>query len=126
MIVKKLNLKNTNMNILQFIQFAIDNLGGSYNFITGDHNPEKGYMVSIEGHGRVSGILTEEGVKEFCRENADFLLSDDVYLGLWYSEGVWHYDLSINVQGLGKAVQAGLLNNQLAIWDCENNREIQL
>jgi hypothetical protein len=114
------------MNVLEFIEFARKNGGGSFNFITGKVNPTTGYMVALKDFQQVSCSLDAELVKMFTREHAEFLIRDDVYLGLWLSNGLWYYDVSINVEGLGKAVQVGLENNQLAIWDCKNNDEIKL
>jgi hypothetical protein len=114
------------MNILQFIGWAKENGGGSYNFITGEINPTTGYMVALKDFQQVSAVLDENLVKMYTREHAEFLIRDDVYLGLWLSNGLWYYDVSINVEGLANAVLMGVKNRQQAIWDCANNREIQL
>jgi len=114
------------MNILEFIEFARNNGGGSFNFMSGKTNPETGYMVALADFQQVSTGIDDEIVKMYTRDHAEFLVQDNMYLGLWLANGLWYYDVSMNVESLGKAVQIGLENNQLAIWDCANNREIKL
>ena len=47
-------------------------------------------------------------------------------LGLWENQGKLYIDVSINYQDLETAKSFGKANEQLAIWDLKNNKEIKI
>jgi len=116
-------------NIQGFIIEAKANGGGSYNLNTGNTNPNKGYMVSIEGCEEIhKEFPTDEKIREYVLTHSELLAMDDKYLGIWYNDKKqqWYLDVSINISNRGKARLFGSINKQIAIWDCANGKEIKL
>ena len=116
-------------NIQNFIIEAKANGGGSYSLNTGKTNPNKGYMVSIEGCEEIhKEIPTDESIREYILTHSEQLAMDNKYLGIWYNDKKqqWYLDVSINIDDRDKARLFGSINKQEAIWDCANGKEIKL
>lgn len=116
-------------NIQNFISEAKVNGGGSYSLNTGNTNPNKGYMVSIEGCEEIhKDFPTDESIREYILTHSEQLAMDDKYFGIWYNEKKeqWYLDVSINMDDYEKARLFGSINKQIAIWDCANGKEIKL
>jgi hypothetical protein len=113
------------MNLVQFLDLATTNGGGSYNINTGEHNPNTGYMVSLPFE-HTHSELTKAEVLDYVLKHADALAVDNRYFGLWFDGGQWYYDVSENVTDLGEAIRLGMANNQLAIYDCAKGETIAL
>lgn len=116
-------------NIQNFISEAKVNGGGSYNLNTGVTNPNKGYMVSIEGCEEIhKDFPTGESIRDYIFTHSEQLAMDNKYLGIWYNDKKqqWYLDVSINIGNRGKARLFGSINKQEAIWDCANGKEIKL
>ena len=113
------------------IETAKANGGITYNVITGDTNPETGYIVSLKGHERRHfGLSPDMILLYIAHHHREF--SEDVYLGLWwdsdhaYEMGGWCLDLSIRVMDRNVALKIAETNEQLAIWDCAKKESITL
>jgi hypothetical protein len=105
-----------------------NHIGFSYNINTGDHNPDKGYMVSIKGYEETapSGCdLIAFGRSYFLR-HAEQLADPNYYMGCWVNAGRFVFDISENVQTKEIAIELGSINNQQIIWDCESGSEYRL
>ena len=118
------------MNILNFIHETIANGGASYNPEFGA-KPERGYMVSIKDAIKVKFDNKEDTVQDAILNaltNYGYLLADsNNYLGSWISDdGHLCIDIAKNVQDIKSAIELGMLNDQLAIYDINKGRDIKL
>ena len=118
------------MNIFNFINQTINKGGASYNPEFGIV-PESGYMVSIRDVIKVSFDNKEETVQDAVlkalKQSGDLLAHSDNFLGSWVSEDQYLYiDVAKNVQDIRPAIELGMINDQLAIYDIVNDREIKL
>lgn len=114
------------MNLLKFIQKTIENGGASYNPEYGTQ-PENGYMVSIKDVSTISSLdLIEDEIQKIVLSNASMFLEKDIYMGSWIDDGKIYIDISKNVQEIKSAIRLGMLNDQLAIYDLNNGRDIKL
>jgi len=120
-------LNNRRGTLVNFCDNVAKDGGCSYNYNTGLMNPNKGYMVSLDGCEEISKRLTKEVLTGYIVKHArDIEINDNIFIGAWQSDNNIYLDLSINIDSLEKAWTQGMLNGQLAIWDCENSKEIQL
>jgi hypothetical protein len=124
------------MNIFNFIEQTIKNGGSSYNPEYGIQ-PKSGYMVSIKDAIKVKlnirlkdseqEKVIAKAVHEALTNYGSLLVESDNFLGSWISDDNYLYiDISKNVQGIRQAIKIGMLNEQLAIYDISNDKEIKL
>ena len=122
------------MNLRQFIKGTIENGGASYNLMDGNFNPKTGYMVAKPGaemiielsNGRDVYNITK-AVKMFIKDHIrDILASDQNYIGSWISDNKLYLDISLRYMNRDVALLRGEQFNQLAIWDCEKGKTINL
>lgn len=87
-----------------------------------------GYMVSDDGTERIVSVtaLDDFTIGTFLGEHFDALIHDGAFFGAWVTNGRVYLDISRNVKGFDAAVQLGLNNHQLAIWDVAKGEEITL
>ena len=80
--------------------------------------PDCGYIVA-------SNLTEKVNDKEQVLEIAE---AHGLGFGWWHDQqtGIMHYDAVYWVQDREKAICLGLKENQIAIWDVENNCEIYL
>jgi hypothetical protein len=119
--------------IENLVYLANKNKGLSFNLTTGDLNPKKGFMVSIQGTEMRFFSVTEHTVMMFIGLKwTNFNKSN--FLGIWRDEaelkndgkGHWYFDISVHVENKETALHMAKINNQLAIWDCEKQQAINL
>lgn len=88
---------------------------------------EKGYMVSLKGyekqvkatqHTKLFGAIAD------AREIAKTVKHS--YVGVWIENDIAYVDVSIRVRELEVAINIGIENEQLAIFDIENEKVISL
>ena len=118
------------MNIFNFIDQTIKNGGSSYNPEYGIQ-PCSGYMVSIKDAIKVKFDNKEETVQDAVHKAltmyGSLLVNSDNFLGSWISDdGHLYIDIAKNVQDIRIAIKLGMLNDQLAIYDLNKERDIKL
>ena len=119
-------------NLINFKNAIINNGGATYNLLTGEFNPNNGYMVSIKDHEQVTTFNTENlqyEIARYVKSKAEILMSGffDVYfLGAWIKDDNLVLDVSVKVDDESEALRIGAENNQRAIHDCNNGVSIDL
>jgi len=114
-------------NLLDFKSELLDNLGASYNPNFGT-TPTEGYMVSVRPEIKTTLLSApinkaiQKIVGDYCIE----LQNENYFLGGWIENGLCYFDLSFNTTSIGYAIELGILNNQLAIYDVANKVCIDL
>ena len=112
-------------NIKTIIREIKENNGGTYNKEYKTINAKKGFMVSLQGYERK--CKTEQETEKAIKENMEIVRGlDSAYLGAWSDEGITYIDISVLVENKEDAMQLGKINNQLAIYDIQNNESIYL
>jgi len=113
-------------------QFTRD-WGGLSIKMTDGSLPDKGFMVSKPP--TFSKIVPKEEfydkekgkaiLREYMEKNEKDLATGTNYLGTWENEGKIYLDVSMNILSESDAVSLGRDNNQKAVWDVINQKEIQ-
>lgn len=105
-------------------------IGGTLNFDAQTVQFNKGYFVSRKSP---SIILDLPKFKELSADQLTELLkklyfkaSYSDYLGFWIDEKKIYIDLSCHILNRSQAINFGLVNDQLAIWDCHYQKSIDL
>lgn len=101
--------------------------------------PTTGYMVSLAGtevQFPNYSTMSDEQLERECQEyyaNGVNWERQGVYFGAWVHKGVrffeqpiLFFDNSINIQDREVAIAFGHANEQIAIWDVANGKEIRL
>jgi RNAse (barnase) inhibitor barstar len=102
--------------------------GFSYNTTTGESNPTTGYMVSLcdcEQQFYFDDFENKD-IKNYFVRYVNSLSDENSFLGGWVHDNKVYLDVSINIPNLEDAIYYGMNNDQDAIWDCANNKEIIL
>ena len=95
--------------------------------------PATGYAVSaFKNRERIfDNVPSAFEIAAFILDNADVLFSTKYVLGArtkvigcWQYNGQWYLDVSLIYSNKQTALQTGILNDQIAIWDIENCQEI--
>lgn len=123
----------------EFVELARQNGGGSHQPLTHVTNPVEGFMVGLKlpedmasalpwpSNQWTRTTLTPGDYFTFFNKTLPSFLANptrSLYLGVWFHEGLWYYDLVKQVFVYHRAMKLGRENYQLAIWDCANQREI--
>lgn len=125
-----LNITTTNSQRVYNFILSKSLEGGSVNPIN-LNTPKSGYMVSLRGceeiYKRPSDI-SQLFVNLLIDKITHLLNVNDYYIGVWRDEetGLIYVDLSVNIAELSTALKVAEYNNQLAIYDVENNKVIYL
>jgi hypothetical protein len=114
------------MNLRNLLKEINDNGGVSYNITTGNYNPIDGYMVSLPGYEMTFDKVNEQDIKDYITRNVFELTSMDAYFGAWTDNNLIYFDISIKIDDLYEACYAGIVNEQLAIYDNANAVAIHL
>jgi hypothetical protein len=121
-------------NLNEFVASTIENGGATMNVATGDV-PTSGYVVSMEAHTKTFQLFGNEVVKEilisgavqlYARENDDVLSLPGMYLGSWIDDGVLYLDISNVYENEHDALRVAVANNQLAYYDLNNAKTIEI
>jgi len=119
-------------NLINFKNAIINNGGASYNLLTGEFNPNRGFMVSIEGHENRSEYNPNNlqyTIARYINTKSDLILSgekDYLFLGAWVDGKELVLDVSIHIDSKQEAVDVGEQNNQLGYYDCNLQEYIEL
>ena len=102
--------------------------GFSYNVNTGESNPKTGYMVSLAGYEEQFYFddFDNRDLKNYFFKHSVQFAKEESFLGGWLTDNVVYLDVSINILDLETAIYVGIINEQVAIYDCENNKTITL
>jgi hypothetical protein len=102
--------------------------GFSYNTTTGESNPTIGYMVSLRDCEQQFYFddFENKDIKNYFFRYVHSLSDENSFLGGWVHDNKVYLDVSINIPNLEDAIYYGMYNDQDAIWDCANNKEIIL
>jgi len=119
-------------NLINFRNSIINNAGASYNLLTGEFNPDHGYMVSIQDAEKIIPYNPAENIDyeiaSYIKHNAHILIgnvvSDSNFLGAWVTSGKLYFDCSVIVENQDDAERLARENNQLAYYDNKNKVEI--
>ena len=112
-------------NIKTIIEEIKENGGGTYNKEYKTIDAKQGFMVSLQGYEKK--CKTEQETEKAINENMEIIRGlDNAYLGAWIDEGITYIDISVLVENKEDALEMGKINNQLAIYDIENNKSIYL
>jgi hypothetical protein len=77
-----------------------------------------GYMLKVEDNLLPSILLIIQSMQAKCTYYE--------YIGLWVNGGYLYLDYSANILDLDKALEYARSNDQLAIWDIANAKEIKI
>ena len=122
------------INLKEFSRQILEN-GGSTTSLNLTHVPTTGFMVSLEDNAMTFENLNneelslgqiEQSVKTFVQKNAEQLSDHINYLGGWIHENKLYIDISVNIQDKREAIEFGIKNNQIAIYDLNDDCEIVL
>ena len=110
-----------------FYELALND-GFSYNVNTGESNPTTGYMVSLRDCEQqfYTDDFESKDIKNYFVRHVNVLSDESSFLGGWVHDNKVYLDVSINIPNLEDAIYYGMCNDQDAIWDCANNKEIIL
>lgn len=102
--------------------------GFSYNATTGSFNPSTGYMVSLAGFEEQFYFddFENKDIKQYFVKHVKQLCKEESFLGGWIDGNQVFLDVSININDLETAIYTGIINDQVAIFDCANQRPIKL
>lgn len=112
-------------NIKTIINEIKKNNGGTYNKEYKTIDAKQGFMVSLQGYE--VKCRSDEEIEKAITKNMEIIKRlDSAYLGAWIDEGITYIDISILVENKEDALELGKINNQLAIYDIQNNESIYL
>lgn len=89
-----------------------------------DANLKSGYMVSLAGYEIITTV--NELTTNALLAHARMAHALGGFVGLWLDTDKLYIDISINEKDRQKALKTGKFNNQLAIYDVENDKEIRV
>ena len=116
------------MNTNKFIQLLKDNSGVSYNMVTKEYNPNKGYFVSLPNlEIKVSlQSLSVDDIATFINRHRTILQDKTKFIGGWIDNEVVYLDISEQIFDKREALERGYKHNQLAIYDANEGKVIDL
>ena len=116
------------MNANKFIQLLKYNSGVSYNMITKEYNPNKGYFVSLPNlETKVSlQSLSVDDIATFINKHRSLLQDNKKFVGGWIDNDTVYLDISEQIESKREALERGYKHNQLAIYDANKGKVIDL
>ena len=116
------------MNANKFIQLLKDNSGVSYNMVTKEYNPNKGYFVSLPNlETKVSlQSLSVDDIATFINRHRTLLQDKTKFIGGWVDNEVVYLDISEQIFDKREALERGYKHNQLAIYNGSGGKVIDL
>ena len=116
------------MNANKFIQLLKDNSGASYNMITKEYNPNKGFFVSLPNlETKVSlQSLSVDDIATFINKHRSLLQDKTKFVGGWIDNDTVYLDISEQIDNKREALELGYKYNQLAIYDANLGQVIDL
>jgi hypothetical protein len=115
-------------NLKEFIKATEENNGATYNLKTGELNPTKGYFVGLKDKGRQVKYHYpfNEVVQDFVLKNSFDLSNENTFVGSWIEDGELYLDVVKMFEDKEDGINAGIENEQIAIYDASTNEVITL
>lgn len=116
------------MNANKFIQLLKENSGVSYNMITKEYDPNKGFFVSLPNlETKVSlDSLSVDDIATFINRHRTLLQDKTKFVGGWIDNNIVYLDISEQIENKREALERGYKHNQLAIYDANLGQVINL
>ena len=116
------------MNANKFIQLLKNNSGVSYNIITNEYNPNKGYFVLLSFFfSKVSlQSLSVDDIATFINKHRSLLQDKTKFIGGWIDNDTVYLDISEQIFDKREALERGYKHSQLAIYDANESKVIDL
>ena len=116
------------MKANKFIQLLKDNSGVSYNMITKEYNPNKGYFVSLPNLETKVDLktLNVDNIATFINKHRSLLQDKTKFIGGWIDNDTVYLDISEQLFDKREALERGYKHNQLAIYDANEGEVINL
>ena len=116
------------MKANKFIQLLKDNSGASYNMITKEYNPNKGYFVSLPNlETKVSlQSLSVDDIATFINKHRSLLQDKTKFIGGWIDNEVVYLDISEQIFDKREALERGYKHSQLAIYNANEGKVVDL
>ena len=116
------------MNTNKFIQLLKNNSGVSYNMITKKYNPNKGFFVSLPNlETKVSfQSLSVDDITTFINKHRSLLQDKTKFIGGWIDNDTVYLDISEQIFDKREALERGYKHNQLAIYNANEVKVIDL
>lgn len=89
---------------------------------------KKGYMVSLYGYEKTYPYNGNyKALKaDLMKYQAIVKQYKNIYIGLWVDNGLIYLDISKHYTSKKRAIQAGIQNDQLAVYDIAKNESVYL
>ena len=112
-------------NLLEFINETTQNGGCTYSLF-GGYSPKTGYVCSIlkEQHTMPENHFSAYAVAQFVKQHAEKLAQKDLFLGSWINDGQIYLDVCLVTEYLPECIETAKQNNQIAVFDLSEMREI--
>ena len=116
------------MNANKFIQLLKENSGVSYNMITKEYNPNKGFFVSLPNLETKVDLksLKVNDIATFINKHRSLLQDKTKFIGGWIDNDTVYLDISEQIFDKREALERGYKHNQLAIYDANKGEVIDL
>jgi hypothetical protein len=116
------------MNVNKFIQLLKNNSGVSYNMITKEYNPNKGFFVSLPNLETKVDLesLKVNDIATFINKHRTLLQDKTKFIGGWIDNDTVYLDISEQIDNKREALEIGYKHNQLAIYDANLGQVIDL
>jgi len=89
-------------------------------------SPDKGYMVGGFGKELIFPSISQVNLSAVETWIEEHKLKKDQYYGVWLDHGKVYFDVSANIQDENQSIRIGRVKKQLAIWDLNKNKPIDL
>lgn len=116
------------MELEKIIKDGINNDGFT---IDGNFKPiqeKKGFMVSLYGYEKIYPLNGDyKALKADILKYQELIKNyKNIYIGMWIDNDLIYLDISKHYNSKKRAMQAGIQNEQLAIYDIAKNKSIYL
>lgn len=114
-------------NIKNIITKGLKNGGFTIDKELKDIKEDNGFMVSIIGFEKTYTINELKKLEEDIKKYQNIIATKkNYYIGLWIDQDIIYLDISRHYKDRQNAIEAGIENNQLAIWDIKKGESIDL
>lgn len=118
----------TKLQLMEFYNNTIKNLGCTYNIATNEMIQNKGYFVSIASEGLKMDLdsFTPEILRKYVISKMAFFRYDFFYLGSYIKDNVLYLDVSVKFEREKDAKIYAKHNHQICIYDAERAQIINV